>query len=84
MGISRERHSYRKAHMHIFFECRPKYDLRGNARQRCSLSAGLPIGFVMAKPFVARLGRTRPRKQRLILLEVQELRSTFSSRPLFC
>ena len=32
MGISRERHSYRKAHTHIFFECRPKYDPRGNAK----------------------------------------------------
>ena len=84
MGISRESHSYRKAHTHIFFECRPKYDPRGNAKQRCSRSAGLPIGFVMAKPFVARLEWTRPRKQRLILLEVQKLRSTFSWCPPFC
>ena len=30
----------------------------------------------MAKPFVARLERTRPRKQRSAVLEVQELRST--------
>ena len=59
--------------MHIFFECRPKCDPRGNDQQRCSLSAGWPIGFVMAKPSVARLERTRPRKPRLILLEVQEL-----------
>ena len=84
MGISKERHSYRKAHTHIFFECRPKCGPTGNAKQRCSLSAGLPIGFVMAKPPVARLERTRPRKQRLILLEVQELRSSFSLCPPFC
>jgi hypothetical protein len=83
MGISTERHSYHKAHTHIFFGCRPKYDPRDNAKQRCSLSAGLLIGFVMAKPSVVRLERTRPRKHRLILLEVQELRSTFSLFPPF-
>jgi hypothetical protein len=86
MGISRERHSkHRKAHTHILFECRPKCDPRGNADQHwCSLSAGLPIGFVMAKPSVARLERTRPRKRRLTVLEVQELRLTFSLCPPFC
>ena len=85
MGISKERHSkHRKSHTHISFECRPKSYPRGNAHQHwCSLSAGLPIGLVMAKPSVAWLERTRPRKQRLTVLEVQGLRSAFSLCPPF-
>jgi hypothetical protein len=37
MGISRERHT------HIFFECRPKCDPKGNAKQRCSPNRAAPI-----------------------------------------
>jgi len=72
-GISRERHSrHRKAHMHILFECRSKCVPTGNADQHwCSLSVGLPIGFAAAKIYAARLGRIRPRTQRLTVLEVQ-------------
>ena|SRR5262245_9164375 len=85
MGISRERRSkHRNAHKHILFECRPKRGLRGNVDQRwCSLSEGLPNGFVVAKPPVARLERTTPRKQRLTVLEAQELGLAFALCPPF-
>jgi hypothetical protein len=84
MGTARERHSNgRKVHnSKSNAEDRPRHVLTGNADQHwCSLSAGLPIGLVMGKPSVAWLERTRPRKQRLTVLEVQELRSTFSLCP---
>ena len=86
MGMSRERHSrHRNAHTHILFECPSKCVPTGNADQRwCSLSAGLPIGFATAKLYAARLEQIRPRTQRLTLLEVQLLKSAFSSCPPFC